>query len=1200
MDSNQRIKRHSATQRPIRLLWAWAVLSATITIRTAFPADTTGVEYFEKKIRPVLAEYCYECHSHKAEKLKAGLYLDSRDGMLRGGESGAAVLPGDPTKSRLIEAIGYGNPDLQMPPKRKLADAAIASLVEWVKMGAPWPEEPKIAQANLKNSPADTSAFIQERRQHWAYQPVKLSALPKVKNATWCSSEIDSFILAKLEENGFAPAPTAERRTLIRRATYDLIGLPPTPDEVEEFLRDSSPDAFAKVVDRLLASPRYGERWARHWLDLVRFSETLGFEFDFDLYNGWRYRDYVIRAFNNDLPYNQFVLEHLAGDLISAPRRDPTEKFNESILATGFFWMGEGRQTPVDIRQEQADVIDGQIDVLGKAFLGQTIACARCHDHKFDAISTRDYYALAGYLKSSRYQQAFIDPPERMGPKVQQLASLRRKIRDLTARDFAGRWIDQANQISRYLMAAQRILDAAPGTAAGRKEAAEQSGLPESQLTRWIKALQQKEISNPDHPLYVWTQLSRETEPAANPFSNRLQALLAGLRKQSDLAVSSAGPAVVFEDFRRSSYEGWFATGAAFDGGPAQPGDIVVGNSTDRPIARILSGGAESGLLSGRFQGELRSQTFTISKPFIHYQVAGRNARVNLIVDGYTLIMNPMYGGLTIEPTNELTVWRTMAVDRWVGQRAFIEISDSSIPIHRLNPLPSTGRVPEGSADGQIIVNQICFSDDRTPPPLWPNRTNLRALEGVRGDNSEALAAAYQEVVVQELEKWRAGDATPRNEKRLWDNTQADGMVLLNWLLQNGLLEDSESPRRELAIGGQRRDPSEAGSKSQIQPPGSSASVLSPNEPTKKAEAALAPRSDELAALLDEYRKIEASIPSPLRAPAFADGTGEDEFVLVRGNHKTPGERAPRRPPEVLDSAEPASPSAGSGRLELARRLVDPSNPLLARVLVNRLWKHHFSEGIVRTPDDFGRMGQAPTHPELLDYLAAQFVRGDWSIKQMHRLMMLTSAYQMSSQPNPAQTLRDPENRLLHHIPVRRLEAEAIRDTILAMAGRLNQAAYGPSVLPYLTPYMEGRGRPNSGPLDGEGRRSIYLNARRNFPVPMLVAFDYPVNFSTTGRRVLSTVPDQALTLMNDPFVIQQAERWAKRILAGPGKAFDQRVESMYQAAFTRSPSQTESRNALLFLKQQAERYGSGLEDLRPWADLCHVLINVKEFIFIN
>jgi hypothetical protein len=861
----------------------------------------------------------------------------------------------------------------------------------------------------------------------------------------------------------------------------------------------------------------------------------LGFEFDYDLYHAWRYRDYVIRAFNADLPYDRFVEEHLAGDLVHEPRRDPVEGFNESILATGFFWMGEGRQTPVDIRQEQADRIDGQIDVLGKAFLGQTIACARCHDHKFDAVSTRDYYALAGYLKSTRQQQAFIDPPERITARARQLADLREKIRALATSELAPVWRDQVARAKRYLLAA-RLVNAAPRDPANLQRAARESGLDPGRLQRWAQALRLEDDSGPDHPLYAWLRLT-DPDDQTQPFRRRRETLRTALSEQ-DAGARAAASTRTFADFRKPTFAGWYVTGDAFGPAPARPGDILLGDSPDRPIARFASGGAHSGLLSNRLQGELRSPTFTIDKPYIHYRLAGRHARVNLVIDGYTLIMNPMYGKLTIPVEDDRLSWRTMPVDRWLGHRAYVEVSDSNIPPHRLNPPPSTARVPEGVPDGYIVLDQVVFSDQAEPPGAAPNRLNREALDRSRSDDVESLAGAYQELMVREIDRWRSGETATASSE--------DGVALLNWLLENGLLDGPSPP--------------------------------------------------SLAEHLKRYRVLEAALPAPLRAPAIADGTPEDEFVFLRGNYKTLGERVPRRPPEVIaDGARPTP-----GRLHLARRLVDPSNPLLARVLVNRLWQHHFVEGIVRTPDDFGRMGQPPTHPELLDYLASELVRRGWSLKEMHRLMLLSSSYQMSSRVSPTATRIDPENRLLHRMPVRRLEAEAVRDAILTVSGRLDSTLHGPSVLPYLTPYMEGRGRPRSGPLDGDGRRSIYLNARRNFLTPLLLAFDYPVSFGPLGRRGVSTVPAQALTLMNDPFVVQQANLWARRVLAEPGKNPRQRIDALYRTAFARPASDDELRDALLFLDEQASRYAAGPDDPRVWADLCHVLINVKEFIFVD
>ncbi len=1114
----------------LTILAAWLSVASKAAAQPPSGDDAKGVEFFEKRIRPIFEENCYGCHGPK--KQKAGLRLDRPSGIRAGGENGPVIAAGNPDASRLIEAVSYTNVDLQMPPKGKLSDARIADLVAWVKQGAPLP------QTDGSSIAAVAKDFnLAERIKHWAYAPVGPVALPAVKDPAWCASPIDRFILARLEEAGLAPAAPADRRTLIRRVTFDLTGLPPTPAEVASFVTDDSPDAYARLVDRLLASPRYGERWARHWLDLVRYSDTMGYEYDFDLYNAWRYRDYVIRAFNDDLPYDQFVQEHLAGDLLPHPRRNRSDGSNESILATGFFLFGEGKQSPVDVRLNQADRIDNQIDVLGKAFLGQTLACARCHDHKFDAVSTRDYYALAGYLKSSRFQQAFIDGPERIAARATQLADLRAKIASLAAAYVAPRWRRQSKFIARYLLASRLLLSGEPETSQRAADVAQAAGLEPARLARWTESLQEKEVDNPDHPLYFWRQLASPGKPDVD----QTEALRIKMREQASQVSRSAKSYRRIEDFAAESYNGWRVTGDAFGAGPTMAGAPIVGESLDRPIARLAFAGAHSGMLSNRLQGEMRSETFTIERPYLHIRLAGRNTRVNLVIDGYTLIMTPIYDGLTIVPKSERPAWQTIDVTQWQGHRAYLEISDSTIPMHTNPPRVSDGTVPANPVDAYVVVQQICVSDSSVPPPPAPNHLGLEALE--TANDVVGLADAYQSLVQRELDRWNAGK----------EKLSADGADLLDWMLRHGLLDDSE------------------------------------HGPPQEAH--------ELAALLEQYRQIEAALPEPLRAPAIADGTGEDEFVFVRGNYKTPGELSPRRPPEFLAGQCPALSASGSGRLELARRLTEPSNPLLARVLVNRLWQHHFGVGIVGTPDDFGRMGEPPTHPELLDYLAAEFVRQGFSIKKMHRLMLLSSTYRMSSHRIAESERHDPEDLLLHRMRVQRLEGEAVRDAILAVAGRLNNQMYGPGVLPYLTAHMEGRGRPKSGPLDGDGRRSIYLNVRRNFLTPLLTAFDYPVAFSTTGRRSVSSVPAQALELMNDPFVVQEAGRWAERTLAGPSRGDGQRITSLYEAAYARPPSAEELGDAMQFLAEQRPRHQN--DEGQTWSDLCHVLINVKEFYVV-
>ena len=401
-----------------------------------------ALEFFEKRIRPAFVEHCHKCHG--PEKQKGHLRLDSRAALLIGGDSGPPVVPGHPAKSLLVKAIGYGDPELRMPPKGKLPDGVIEDLTKWIHMGAPWPDDAK----NQKLAAAK-EFDLKARSRHWSLLPLATSGPPAVKNRGWVEAPIDAFILANLEEKGLAPAPSADPRTLLRRVYFDLIGLPPTPAEVAEFVaawesgsskRHADPvlsaqySVLERVVDKLLASPHYGERWARHWLDLVRYAETYGHEFDFEIPDAWKYRDYVIRALNDDVPYDQFVREHIAGDLLPSPRRQAITKTNESILATGFWWFGEAKHSPVDSRADQADRIDNQIDVFGKAFLGMTIACARCHDHKFDAISTKDYYALVGYLQSSRPDRAFLDSGQQRRQALEPLQQARAALQDVLPR----------------------------------------------------------------------------------------------------------------------------------------------------------------------------------------------------------------------------------------------------------------------------------------------------------------------------------------------------------------------------------------------------------------------------------------------------------------------------------------------------------------------------------------------------------------------------------------------------------------------------------------------------------------------------------------------------------------------------------------------------------------------------------------------
>ena len=404
--------------------------------------STEQLEFFEREVRPLLVKHCCQCHSADADRVEGGLLLDSRAAHLSGGDSGPSLVPGDPDNSLLIEAVQFES--YEMPPKGKMDDKDINSLVRWVEMGAPWPNE----AAPVSAAPANGFDLAQRKSEFWVWQPIANPEPPSVKQTDWPSNAIDHFTLARLEQSGLAPAGDADRLAILRRLSFGLTGLPPTLEAIDAFLADTSPQAIERVVDRLLDSPHFGERWGRHWLDSVRYAESRGHEFDNDIPNAFQYRDYVIRALNADVPYDAFVREHIAGDLIKQPRLHPTEKFNESVLGTGFWYLGEWVHSPVDIRKDEADRFDNMIDVMSKTFLGVTVACARCHDHKFDAISTADYYALSGYLQSSDYRQVRFESLEQNRQVANQLANLDARYQTLILERLKKAGLQPPSQVS--------------------------------------------------------------------------------------------------------------------------------------------------------------------------------------------------------------------------------------------------------------------------------------------------------------------------------------------------------------------------------------------------------------------------------------------------------------------------------------------------------------------------------------------------------------------------------------------------------------------------------------------------------------------------------------------------------------------------------------------------------------------------------
>ena len=1036
-----------------RISFICMILGIAASIRAAEPsvADT---DFFEKKVRPLLVAKCYECHSSTALKLKGGLRLDSRAAMIKGGESGPAMIAGKPETSRLIRAVGYDDVNLQMPPKARLAATEVATLTEWIRLGAPWPKEGPAQAATI-------SEFNLAKRKaaHWSWQPVRDPTPPQVKQKDWPRTSLDSFILAKLEQNQIKPAPPAEKRTLIRRANLDITGLPPTPNEIDAFLADTSPDAFAKVVDRLLASPHFGERWARHWLDLVRYAETRGHEFEPIIPNAWQYRDYVIRALNADVPYNAFVTEHIAGDLMPTPRLHPVTGGNESILGTGFWFLGEEVHSPVDIRADECDRLDNRLDVMSKTFLGLTVACARCHDHKFDAISQKDYYALTGFLISGSYRQTRFETAEQHKRAAATLALLRAKSEPELRRSLA-----TALRTELPKLAAAVLIESAKDTTVFPPRAAE---------------------------------ISKDS--------------------------------LVIVDYGRTPNRQWLQDGVAFI--PVKRGQLRFGQTNevtgvtqldaaefDPSWKSIRSIGQQEGSALGKWNREgrtLRTPEFILTGGWVHYLVRG-GGRAYAAVNSHLIVQGPLHGAVmnTWKPGNGWH-WVSHNLTAYKGHRLHVEISPSD--------------------DGDLSVACVVQSNAPASGALKP-----------AGRPSEVELAKHLDSTLRELD---AGTVS------------ADNAALADWLVRHrSKLIPAEAPNT-LAFG-------------------------------KLASDFAADAGKTIAGV-----RLESQL-----APAMFEGSGADEFLLIRGSSRTPGPVVPRRFLEAIGGLQQPQLNTGGERFALARQMSDWTNPFTSRVAVNRVWHHLLGRGIVASVDNFGVMGEQPSHPELLDHLATRFTKvHGWSLKNLIREILLSNTWQMRSDPADAGAeLRDAQNVLLHRANVRRLEGEIIRDSILAVSGRLNPQIGGAPVDIHLTAFMEGRGRPASGPLDGDGRRSLYTAVRRNFLSPMMLAFDTPIPFSTVGRRNISNVPAQALILMNDPFVVQQAEVWAKRALTQKAVDTNDRITQLYAAAFGRSPSGNELASARRFLDEQARERGCAPDDVRIWADYCHVLFNVKEFIFIN
>ncbi len=1169
---------------------ALAVLAATHCVPA--PADDAGFEFFEKKIRPVLVKHCSECHSADAKKLGGGLLLDHREGLRKGGETGPALVVGKPSESLLIKAIRYEDDSLKMPPKGKLPAAVIVDLETWIKNGANDPRD-KPTQTRAADSWAETFC---SRRDWWSLRPVQKPVVPQSKNGAWSTHPVDRFILAKLEEHGLAPAEQADPRTLARRLSLVLTGLPPNVaglSKVEPL--GSGEPSYEKLVDSLLDSPHFGERWARHWMDVVRFTETHGNEWNYEVHHAWRYRDYLIRAFNSDVPFDQFIREHIAGDLlpvgwVSDPtdpsdngsgqrpnlqgaRLHPTEHFNESIIGTGFYRFGEvNHDDCISLTSLGYDIADNQIDTLTKAFQATTVACARCHNHKLDAVSMEDYYALLAVLRSSRMVSHGIDSPDVNAQPRKRLSNLKNELR----KELTTAWLNDASQIARYMQAAQAKRTKRPNA----EELAK--GLDAQRLEKWGATLA-AEKQPFDDPFQLWRllvdrtptfgQSSSDVGVRTTEFAAAWQTLSQQFTKEDrDRSEFNQTQFVSFADFRTADVSDWQIGGQGLSEPASRSGDLAIQPEGETVVRAILPAGRFTHALSDKLNGTLRSPVLPLGKKHISFQVIGqRSSAVRLVSNNcqlnyknYKALTSADWQWITFSPPDERNQLRTYA--------ELMTMFDNPKFPDQLSALGGDAgnyRLPwEKAAENPrsyFGITRVVLHDVAEPPK--PEVTHLRPL--FRGTGFQPASPAkssgksdgqvenlphdptslaevsirYSTVVAAAIQSWADNKATD------------DDVRWIDALLRRELLSNS---------------------------------------------FAISPRVEELA---KQYRQTEAELSLPRVIVGISDGgPGIEQPVFARGDCARPGDTVSRRYLEALSPSRDSFAAAGSGRMELAERIASADNPLTARVIVNRVWHHLFGTGLVRTVDDFGHVGELPSHPELLDYLATQFVEEGWSIKKLIRSLVLTRTFQLSNQPSAEDREIDPLNRLLRHYPARRLEAEAVRDSILAASGGLDRTLFGLSVQPYREKEYADR-RLFPGPLDGNGRRSLYVKNNLMESPKFLGAFNLPGGKVTQGRRDVTNVPAQALALLNDPFVLQQADVWGASLVKRSDETISARVDTMFQIAFSRSPTSDERGRFEQAIQQLADLHQVASADVLTsravWKDVAHALFNVNEFIYI-
>jgi hypothetical protein len=1015
----------------MRLSWFCCLLIFFPAVRLAHAQQAADdqLKFFEEKIRPVLARHCYSCHSQdalNAKKLQAELFLDSAAGMLAGGESGPAIVKGKSAESLLIKALKWDG--FEMPPTGKLPAEVVADFAKWIDDGAADP------RADGKVVKTKREINIEEGKKWWSFQPLQNVSPPAAPAGARVQTPIDPFITAAQAQQKLTPNGPAAKEKLVRRAYFDLIGLPPTPEQIAAFVNDSSPPAFEKVIDELLASPQYGEKWARHWLDVARYAESGGYEFDGFRPGAYHYRDWVIRAFNDDLPYNEFVRQQLAGDKLK-----PDDY--AGAAASGFLVAGPypGQITAKTVERIRYDQLDDMLMTVGGSMLGLTLGCVRCHDHKYDPLPQQDYYALAASLAKTAQGTRQLDP-------------------------------DPA--------ATQKALDAhraahEPLVAALKKFSAEE--LPK-RFETWQKAELAKQ---PEPPRWqIMEPIDWEAE------RSYLKELPGGILAHD--APMVAGVEVPRRGQRRKvkNEEQYSLT---FQTHQKNVASLRFDAFTDKSLPQKGPG------LNGDGSFQLAEFKITARPLDPSAKDAPQELKLKPVFAAFEDKDQPLANAVDGKPATAWVVKTTAKKDN----AAIFELEP---------PLP-------GFTGGTVLSVEMKFRD------LGIGRLRFSL-------STEANPATWAgDFVRQHVSEIRAIVAAGNNKL---PDTQREAMV--RWF---------------------------------------------------------APFDADSAKVFQTVRDHAATEPRPKLAEVYTTvAGGQDVFFLRRGEVDNKNGKAEPGYLQVLKRGELKATSAAEPRIALGDWITDVEHgagPLLARVQVNRLWQHHFGQGLVGTPNDFGVQGEKPSHPELLEWLAAELVKQNWKLKPLHKLIMLSAVYQQAGEVSPENLKLDPANRFLWHYQPRRLDAELIRDSLLAVGGTLDKTMYGASI------------------LDNTPRRSIYLRVKRSELIPLMTMFDAPEPTQSIGERISTTVPTQSLAMMNSPFVRQQAEKLTRRVRPNADVPLPTSLDNAYQITFARAPTSAEQSRLLQFIDQQKVTFGNDASATdKALVEVCQLLLCLNEFVYVD